>query len=327
MYIFDAHTDIWMKTVSERRTGNSNYFIKTHYPKLKEGMVGGAIFVVFTETDKEADRIPYFWREVGGVCLEISEFEKLDAPITFVKSYGEIEEAKNKGKFFALMGIEGLSGIGDDINQINTLYRLGFRHASLTWNEENAFAAGAAIEDTNKGVTPIGEKAIKLMEELGMILDISHLNEKSFWDVTEIATKPFIASHSNSKALCQHRRNITDEQAKAIAKSGGVIGVNACGEFLHENRPSIKVFLEHVEHFVNIVGIESVGIGFDFCDFLRTEEVDPKDDYFKKNVDGLRNVIDAGSVLKGLKTIGFTDGDIQKIAYGNFLRVIKEIIS
>lgn len=326
MYIFDAHSDIWMKTVSERRIGNPNYFIKTHYPKLKKGMVGGAIFVVFTETDKEIDPIPYFWREVGGVCLEISEIEKLDAPITFVKSYGEIEEAKNKGKIFALMGIEGLSGIGDDIYQLYTLYRLGFRHASLTWNEENSFAAGASVEDPSKGITPIGEKAIKLIEELGMILDVSHLNEKSFWDVVDIAKKPFIASHSNSKSLCQHRRNITDEQAKAIAKSDGVIGVNACKEFLHENSPSLKYFVDHIEYLVNITGIESVGIGFDFCDFLRTEGEKPNDNYFKKNVDGLRNVTEASSVLKELKSRGFADSDIEKIAYRNFLRVIKEII-
>lgn len=328
MYIFDAHSDIWMKTVSERRLGNSTYFFKTHFPKLKEGMVGGAIFVVYTKTGGEINPSEYFWREVGGVCQEIIEFEKSNAPITFIKNYSDIEQARKKGDFFALMGIEGLSGIGDDIYQLCTLYRLGFRHASLTWNEENPLASGAAIENSKKGITLSGEKAIKLMEELGMILDVSHLNERSFWDVVEVAKKPFIASHSNSSTLCQHRRNITDSQAKAIAKSGGVIGVNACSEFLHKSNPSLQSYLEHVEHLVKIAGIESVGIGFDFCDFLYGEQIDlDYDDDLKQDVEGLDNVKHGGAVLEGLKHRGFTDKDIEKIAYGNFLRVIKEIIS
>ena len=325
MYIFDAHSDIWMKSVKERRLGNKDYFMNIHYPKLKRGKISGSIFVVYTRTDEKIDPVRYFWREVGGVMKEIRELQENDALIDFVKCYSEIDAAKGKGHIFAFMGLEGLSGIEGDIEQINTLYNLGFRHASLTWNEENHFAAGAAIEDDSKGVTPLGKEAIKLMDKLGMILDVSHLNEKSFWDVTEIWGKPIIASHSNSKAIFNHRRNITDDQAKAIAKSGGVIGVNACGEFLHKDKPEISCYLDNIEHFVNIAGLEAVGIGFDFCDFLGSDSLGP-DEVITKDVEGLENITTGGAVLEGLKARGFSKDDIEKIAHGNFLRVIKELI-
>ena len=224
------------------------------------------------------------------------------------------------------MGIEGLSGINGDTSQLYTLYNLGFRHASLTWNEENSFASGAAVEDHNKGITLCGEKAIRTMEELGMILDVSHLNRRSFWDVVEIAKKPFIASHSNSDTLCKHPRNITDSQAKAIASSGGVIGVNACGEFLHKTAPTIDSYIHHIEHFVRITDIESVGLGFDFCDFLSPEQIDSNHDEFEVEVEGLENVKYSRDVLVRLRRRGFSQRDIEKIAYGNFLRVIKEVV-
>ncbi|SHI59299.1 dipeptidase [Lutispora thermophila] len=326
MYIFDAHSDIWMKSLEERRNGNWDYFMNTHFPKLQKGKVSGGIFVVYTRTDEKVDSVRYLWKEVGGVMEEVRYLKENEAPIDFVTTYREIEDAINKGHFFALMGIEGLKGIEDNIEEIHTLYNLGFRHASLTWNEENHLAAGASNENNDKGITPMGEKAIKLMEKLGMILDVSHLNEKSFWDITEIWKKPIIASHSNSKALLQHRRNITDEQAKAIAKSGGVIGVNACGEFLHKDKPSINCYLDHIDHFVKVAGLEAVGIGFDFCDFLSDGSLGDDED-ISHNVMGLENVAYAADVLEGLKSRGYSTSDIERIAHGNFLRVLKELIS
>ncbi|NLM44095.1 MAG: membrane dipeptidase [Clostridiales bacterium] len=325
MHIFDAHSDIWMRSIEERRQGNGDYFMETHFPKLEKGKISGSIFVVYTKTDEEIDCVRYFWREIGGVMEEIRYLKEKKAPICFVKNKKDIEKAKKEGHFFALMGIEGLRGIEGNVEQIYTLYELGFRHASLTWNEENHLAAGAAIEDNSKGVTPTGEKLIKLMDKLGMILDVSHLNEKSFWDVMEIWKKPIIASHSNSKSLLYHRRNITDEQAKAIARSGGVIGVNACGEFLHKDKPSINSFLDHMEHFINIAGLEAVGIGFDFCDFLSSSSLGADED-INDNVTGLRNITYGSAVLEGLKSRGYSEEDIEKIAHGNFLRVINEII-
>lgn len=325
MQIFDAHSDIWMKTVKERRLGNKDYFMNIHYPKLQRGKISGGIFVVYTRTDEKVDPVRYLWKEIGGVMGDIKYLKEKGAPIDFVKSYREIEISRDEGNFFALMGIEGLSGIEGDIDQIKTLYNLGFRHASLTWNEENQLAAGAAIEDDNRGVTSIGEEAIKLMDKLGMLMDVSHLNERSFWDVTEIWKKPIIASHSNSKAILRHRRNITDDQARAIAKTGGVIGVNACGEFLHLDKPTIDCYLDNIDHFVNIAGLEAVGIGFDFCDFLRSGSLG-SDESITRGVKGLEDVTTGRAVLEGLKTRGYSREDIDKIAHGNFLRVIKEVL-
>src|SRR5699024_939095 len=123
--------------------------------------------------------------------------------------------AIEKDKLAVLLGLEGLSGIGEDVDLIYSLYHLGFRLMSLTWNEQNHLATGAG-GDINRGLTDLGKKAIKIINELGIILDVSHANDKSFWDIANTASKPFIASHSNSRAICNVPRNLTDEQIKFI---------------------------------------------------------------------------------------------------------------
>jgi len=323
MFIFDAHSDIWLKCNSERRNGNERYFEEVHISNLKKGKIGGGIFVVYTNTESKSKPEEIIWRELGGICREIENIENNFDNIIIATNYKNIIDAIDNNKFFIILGAEGLSGIGADINQIGILYRLGIRHASLTWNEENPLATGVGSEHVNRGVTELGEKAIKYMEKLGMILDVSHLNEKSFWDVLDISKKPIIASHSNSKNLCGHRRNLTDDQAKAIAATGGVIGVNVCGAFISDSEPTLEKYINHIDHFVNTIGIDAVGIGFDFCDFLREHQIDDDDEYFKHLTKDLDTISKSGNVIDALYARGYKEAEIKKITHENFLRVLK----
>lgn len=326
MFIFDAHSDIWLKCNSERKKGNAGYFEDIHVSNLKTGKIGGSIFVVYTDTSDETQSEKIFWNQLGGVCIEVDKIEKNFDNIIIATEFKHIRNAMNENKFFIILGVEGLSGIGSDMNQLAILHRLGIRHASLTWNEANALATGVGSDDIGRGVTEVGERVIKYMEELGMIVDVSHLNEKSFWDVVEISKKPIIASHSNSKALCGHRRNITDEQAKAIGQTGGVIGVNVCGAFVSDNKSTLEKYIDHIDHFVNTIGIDGVGIGFDFCDFLREGPIDDNDEYFKDRTVDLDTISKSGNVINALYSRGYKEADIRKITHENFLRVIKDII-
>lgn len=323
MFIFDAHSDIWLKCNTERRKGNAKYFEDVHVSNLKKGKIGGGIFVVYTNTESQFEREKLFWRELGGTCKEVRNIENNFDNIIIATNYKDITDAMGEDKLFIILGVEGLSGIGSDIDQISILYRLGIRHAGLTWNEENDLATGVGSNNVNRGVTDLGEKAIKYMEELGMVLDVSHLNEKSFWDVLNISKKPIIASHSNSKKMCGHRRNLTDDQAKAIAGTGGVIGVNVCGAFISDSQPTLEKYINHIDHFVNTIGIDAVGIGFDFCDFLRESPIDDNDEYFKDITADLDTISKSSNVINSLYSRGYKESEIKKITHENFLRVLK----
>lgn len=161
------------------------------------------------------------------------------------------------------------------------------------------------------------------MEELGMIIDVSHANEKTFWDIYNNTTKPFIASHSNAKSLCNHKRNLTNEQIKAIASRDGVIGINAYKGFvaIDSYKQNLERFVDHIEYIISLVGVRHVALGFDFCEYLyadkKEEEINPQ---------GLENASKAMAVIDELYRRGYSESDIRKIAFENFMRVIETIL-
>ena len=156
---------------------------------------------------------------------------------------------------------------------IDEYYEYGARHASLTWNEENKLATGVR-GDSNRGLTQIGKKAVKKMQDKGMIVDVSHLNDKSFFDVIDITSSPIIASHSNSRALCNSMRNLTDEQLKAIRDVNGVIGFNSYKGFIDENKEkqNINRGIDHIKYIADKIGIDHIGIGFDYNEYFEDED-------------------------------------------------------
>ena len=202
---------------------------------------------------------------------------------------------------------------------IDEYYEYGARHASLTWNEENKLATGVR-GDSNRGLTQIGKKAVKKMQDKGMIVDVSHLNDKSFFDVIDITSSPIIASHSNSRALCNSMRNLTDEQLKAIRDVNGVIGFNSYKGFIDENKEkhNINRGIDHIKYIADKIGIDHIGIGFDYNEYFEDEDAP----YIK----GLENASKSYDIIIKLKEAGFNDDEIEKIEYKNFHRIIKEIV-
>ena len=159
---------------------------------------------------------------------EIAECDE----IRIVRSYDEMMQARANGKFYVFIGVEGMAYIGEDLSKIDEYYDFGARHAILTWNEANALGAGALSGKTD-GLTAIGKQAVRKVQDKGMILDVSHLNDAGFWDVVRLAAKPFIASHSNCRALCDVPRNLTDDQLRAIRDADGIVGINSFNRFVH----------------------------------------------------------------------------------------------
>ena len=210
---------------------------------------------------------------------------------------------------------------------VEKLYSFGVRHASLTWNEENKLATGAK-GNIDRGLTEDGAKLIKKMEELGMILDVSHTNEKTFWDICKVATKPFIASHSNCRSLCDVPRNLTDDQLREIAIRNGVVGVNSYEEFVSSDleKRTVEHLVDHIDHMVEVMGIDHIGLGFDFAEYLNADTLKHYANTYTYGVRGLEDTTKAKNIISVLEKRGYSKEDIEKICYKNFYRVIKEII-
>lgn len=327
MKIFDGHMDIWWDTAVKRKEGYENIVKNFHAERLKKGEVFGGIFAAWLDSkipDEQCEK--EFVYMLNSVSHEINSNPDF---FNIIKNKGDFQEGLKNKKFNVLMGIEGLRAIGDNLDWLDTLYNLGYRLATLTWNEENSLAAGAGAS-VEKGLTETGKKAVKKMNELGMIVDTAHTNEKTFWDIAEICTKPFVASHSNARALCDVPRNLTDEQIKAIALSGGVIGINAYAGFIKEcdystleptkdvdnsKNPTLSDLIDHIDYIVNLVGTDYVGFGFDFCEFLAEE----LENSIPKNLEDSSKCQNA---VEELRKRGYSEEDIEKIAYKNFMRVI-----
>ncbi|WP_297297313.1 membrane dipeptidase [uncultured Brachyspira sp.] len=315
--IFDAHSDIWTDVAVKSSKGENNIIKKYHYDNLIKGKIGGSIFVIWTEP-KNYNRALERVREIQDAIKK--ELEYIDDVILIAKSYDDIIKAQKENKLYIFIGFEGLISIDDNINLLDEYYEFGARHASLTWNEENKLATGAR-GDSNRGLTPLGKKAVKKMQEKGMIVDVSHLNDKSFFDIMDITSAPIIASHSNARALCNSMRNLTDEQLRAIRDVNGVIGYNSYKDFTDENtdKQTLNRAVDHIKYIADKIGIDHIGLGFDYNEYFEDEEVPPA-------VKGLENASKSYDIIVKLKEAGFNSEEIEKIEYKNFHRIIKEII-
>lgn len=181
----------------------------------------------------------------------------------------EAKDAMAQGKVAAFLSVEGAELIGCSLKGLQEAYDEGVRAVNLTWNHANALS-GSHMDHPEQGLTPLGVEYVQKMQQLGMLVDVSHLSDPGFWGVMEAATKPIIASHSNSRAVFSHTRNLTDEQFTAIMKNHGVAGLNAYAAFLGEGPVTGDTLLAHLEHFLSLGGEKNVALGGDWdgCDRL-----------------------------------------------------------
>jgi len=184
--------------------------------------------------------------------------------IGFIRNKKDLRRSLQGKQIGALLSMEGVDGLGGNKALLHVLYRLGVRFAGLTWNYAN-WAADGVLEPRNGGLTAAGKQFVQYCEQIGIILDISHLSERGFWELAETTTKPFIASHSNARYICNHPRNLTDTQIQCITAREGRIGVTYVPQFLVHNRSStIYDIIYHIEHICELGGEKSVMLGSDF---------------------------------------------------------------
>lgn len=316
MKIFDCHSDTMADIRAKRRAGEVDVLKNHHIPLYKKGGVGGILYAIWTDPDLGNHQKTMF--ETVGSAFE--EFDQAKDVVEIAYNTRDIEKIVRSGKTAIVLGIEGFDGFNGDLSFLHMMYHLGFRHAMLTWSNDNAFAAGISHEGPNDGITDLGKKALREMERLGMLVDVSHASEQSFWNIYECTTMPFIASHSNVYSLCPAKRNLKDDQIKAIAERHGVIGMNAWGAFIDEKKPTVERLADHVDYIANLVGIDYVCCGFDFCGYLGDE------DDLANETPGIKNSGDCQNFIQALVKRGYRTEDIEKIAYKNIFRVFDSVL-
>jgi membrane dipeptidase len=243
-----------------------------------------------------------------------------DGQLKVVRTARELSKCLKSGTMAAIMHFEGAEAIDPDLDALEVFYQAGLRSLGPVWSRPNVFAEGVPFRfphspDTGPGLTGAGKALVTACNQLGILIDLSHLNEKGFWDVARISTAPLVATHSNAHALCPTTRNLTDKQLDAIAESDGMVGLNFGTGFLREdgktnpNTP-IETMVRHIDYLVERTGIDRVGLGSDFDGATMPKEIG--------DAAGLPKLISA------LHDAGYDDAALRKLAHENWVRVLRK---
>ncbi|MFV0255269.1 MAG: dipeptidase [Erysipelotrichaceae bacterium] len=310
MKLFNLHDDLGKDIIERKKeSGLVSALVDIHLPKLQQGgFYCNAVACFFAGNET--------WNDMQEMILEANQqIENSNA--NFLKNNTEIAE-DNINLFIT---VEGMCGVNDDSTSVEDKIDWLADHnviiASLCWNDQNYLATGLGCDD-NYGLTAAGKRAIKQMEKRGIILDVSHLNDKSFSEVIEISTASIMATHSNTRALRNHGRNLTDKQLLAIADKEGLVGLNAARFIVSEDLSlqTIEQLAQHAKYIADLIGCDKVALGFDFMDYLAG--------YENSMIVGLENATVAQNITKALQKVGFNHQEISAICYQNCLKFFKK---
>jgi membrane dipeptidase len=324
--VFDGHNDTLTREDAHAfATGREGGHIDL--PRARQGGLGGGIFAAFTPTP--GDR----WREgepaapigqdvaAGQVLRTLGRLLELERAghVAIARGAGDLDAARAAGALAAVAHIEGAEAVDPELLALDVLHAAGLRSLGPVWSRPNAFAHGVPFAfpsspDTGPGLTPAGVRLVRRCAELGIAVDLSHLNERGFWDVAELGLAPLIASHSGAHAICPASRNLTDAQLDAIGASGGLVGVVYAVHFIRpdgaeDTDTPLEAIAAHVRHIADRIGVEHVALGSDF------DGADIPDAL--GDVTGLPRLLDA------IRATGFSEAEMEQIAWGNWRRVLE----
>ena len=316
--VFDGHSDLLYDVTRRRLAGEKRVLERRHLRNLEAGGVEGLTLALWVSAQDFWKNVPEAegHRERTDIMLLCMKAELAECPwLELVRTTEEAERAKAAGKKYAFLAVEGMDAIGDDLNGIDRYADLGVRMGMLTWNGENQLATGAG-GDPYSGLTDLGRRAVRRMEERNILMDVSHLNDGGFWDAMKTAEGPVVASHSNCRALCDVRRNLTDDQLRAIRDSGGIVGLNVHHAFVHEDREkqTAEMLARHAAHMAEVMGVEHVACGFDFCEYFGPGN---------EGAEGLENCSQIHNLFYWLEKLGMNEKEREMVARENFLRILR----
>ncbi|WP_274427386.1 dipeptidase [Chelativorans sp. YIM 93263] len=343
--VFDGHNDSLLKLYLDDGSDPIASFIEGRtdghidLPRARSGGLAGGLFAIFVPSpEKGADAdsmmrqpqydVPKLETPDGGAAIAATLAmaatlfrieERSEGRLKVCRTASEIRHARAADALAAVLHIEGAEAIDRDFRNLEVLYQAGLRSLGPVWSRPNAFGHGVPFRfpsspDTGPGLTALGRELVRECNRLGIVIDLSHITEKGFWDVAELTHAPLVASHSNAHAISPHARNLTDKQLDAIRESGGLVGINYATAFLRPDGrmnadTPLDVLLRHVDHLVEKLGIDGVGLGSDFDGAVIPQAIG--------NVAGLPRLPSA------LAQHGYSAEEIRKICFDNWLSVLE----
>ncbi len=308
-FIADLHCDTVGKLIDGIDIRKDNKETQIDLPKLREGGVNLQVFAAWINPRYA----PHHCARRALVLIDhIIRLEHEHKEFVLIKEPKELGRIK-KGKIGILLAIEGGDALEGSLELLRNFYRLGVRMMTLTWNKSNRIG-DAALDRTkpHNGLSAFGKEVVREMEALGMLIDISHGSTKTFWDVYDNTEHPFIASHTATRAIRKHNRNLDNEQIKAIGERGGVMGIFFLPMYLsREKQVRIKHVIQHVNHMRDLAGIDAIALGSDF-------------DGMSKRTKGLEHAGKLPALTEAFVAEGYSPQEIKKMLGGNFLRVFKQ---
>ncbi len=356
MFVLDSHCDTPSQILRLRDLSKDNEYAHVDFPKLRRGGVDGAFFALYVPASLDADHVKafeYAEKLYRGVEKCIEDNPEMAA---FAVSEAQAHENKRNGRFSVFLGLENGSPIGGSLDKLHWFYEAGVRYVTLCHSGNNLICDSCAptVKRWN-GLSRFGREVVAEMNSIGMLVDVSHVSDDSFYDVLEYSSKPVVATHSCCRALAGHPRNMTDGMIRELASAGGVIQINFYPLFIEDSfgkvladsgimeygesveaefiadpadmnrrkawnavqdsltalrRPSYRRIADHIDHVVELVGIDHVGLGSDFDGI----EVTP---------DGMEDVSKFSVIFDELRSRGYSELDLEKIASGNFFRILR----
>lgn len=353
MFILDSHCDTPSQILRLRDLSVDNEYSHVDFPKLKRGGVDGAFFALYVPGSLDTEEAyAYSQRLLDAVHSTINQNP---AAVRLAVSEQEAKKNQAEGVFSMFLGLENGSPVGGSMDRLHAFYDAGVRYMTLCHSRDNQICDSCASASGRwGGLSPFGKEVIAEMNRIGMLVDVSHISDAAFYDVIRCSQKPVVATHSCCRALSDHPRNMTDDMIRALASEGGVIQINfyplfldvdfrnilsASGimdygeaveeEFIKDpsdpdkraawnevqkalnelQRPSFKLIADHIDHVVSLVGIEHVGIGSDYDGI----EVTP---------DGMEDISMMPRIFDELRSRGYSEADLAKIASENFFRIL-----
>ncbi len=310
MFVLDSHCDTPTEILNSRDLSLDNKTGHVDFPKLLRGEVDGAFFALYVPASmSEEEAYLHVYKMLAGVNDMIAANPDRAVLATDpAQAYAN----KSKGLFSIFLGLENASPIGKSLDRIKEFHAAGVRYITLCHSSDNAVCDSCADVGKWGGLSPFGREVIAEMNKLGMLVDVSHVSDKTFYDVVEFSSKPVVATHSCCRALADHPRNMTDDMIRTLASAGGVLQVNFYPVFLSSDPdPSYRVIADHIDHIVSLVGIDHVGIGSDFDGI----EITPV---------GMDDISGMPLLFDELRCRGYSEADLSKIASGNFFRVLND---
>ena len=321
MKVVDMHCDtigeLWKAEKAGKPISLRSNSLHIDLEKMQKGDYLLQNFAMFVFLGREKDPLVNVLEMIDVYNRAMAENADIIGPVL---NYEDIEKNRAAGKLSGMLTIEEGAVLKGNPYVVRTLYQLGVRMLTLTWNFENEIGYPNTIvkakdydPSRHYGLKPEGIEIVREMNRVGMIVDVSHLGDDGFWDVVKYCDGPFVASHSNARAACNHTRNMTDDMIRALADKGGVMGLNFCGDFLNPNGKSrVEDMVRHAKHIINVGGSDILGLGTDYDGIDGDLELDHCDKM--------------PLLAQEMERQGFSTQQIEKIFHGNVLRLYREVL-